>query len=257
MARFKDLVSELRKWAFSTSDDNENTDKLLGHPASSSVSSIDEEEYSLPSQRQTQTQNKHRIFFISVLLAIVVLGAVTLTALTKDSHSGIVPNSPPPPSQGGSQVVAHCGISAQEAIERGCLWDIMSFGWIHPLCFDKEEADRWAAKYGPFRWYIDDGQPVDEKEQPLNETLTQPLSLDEIPFTQAVWTTQGYHIMHCLYLLKMVHMAALKNAPVSNEAVNLGHTDHCVGLIGNTELIEYDTITTPVRLLFVQCVTLT
>lgn len=151
----------------------------------------------------------------------------------------------------------HCGISAQEAIDRGCLWDIMSFGWIHPSCYDKEESDRWAAKYGPFEWYVDDGQPVDEKEQPLNGTLTQPLSLDEIPFSQAVWTTQGYHVMHCLYLLKMVHVAALHDAPVSNEAVNLGHTDHCVGLIGNVDLIEYDVITTPVRLLFVQCVTLT
>ncbi|TGO34137.1 hypothetical protein BHYA_0211g00220 [Botrytis hyacinthi] len=253
MARFEDVVLKLRRWAFHSEENNGSDEKLLASTTSSSVASVDEEE---SSEKETRSQTHRRIFFISSILAIVVLGAVTLTTLLVDSHSGVVPNTPPPPSQGGSQVVAHCGISAQEAMERGCLWDIMSFGWIHPLCFDKEESDRWAAKYGPFDWYVDDGQAVDEKEQPVNGTLTQPLSLDEIPFAQSVWTTQGYHIMHCLYLLKMVHVAALNSDPVSNEAVNLGHTDHCVGLIGNTDLIEYDTITTPVRLLFVQCVTL-
>ncbi|TGO09336.1 hypothetical protein BTUL_0170g00280 [Botrytis tulipae] len=255
MARFEDVVLKLRRWAFHSEENNGSDEKLLASTTSSSVASIDEEDSS-SSEKETRSQTHHRIFFISSILAIVVLGAVTLTTLLVDSHSGVVPNTPPPPSQGGSQVVAHCGISAQEAMERGCLWDIMSFGWIHPLCFDKEESDRWAAKYGPFDWYVDDGQAVDEKEQPVNGTLTQPLSLDEIPFAQSVWTTQGYHIMHCLYLLKMVHVAALNSDPVSNEAVNLGHTDHCVGLIGNTDLIEYDAITTPVRLLFVQCVTL-
>ncbi|TGO73956.1 hypothetical protein BELL_0318g00010 [Botrytis elliptica] len=248
-------ILNVRFWAFLSEENNGSDEKLLTSTTSSSVASIDEEDSS-STEKETRQQTHHRIFFISSILAIVVLGAVTLTTLLVDSHSGVVPNTPSPPSQGGSQVVAHCGISAQEAMERGCLWDIMSFGWIHPLCFDKEESDRWAAKYGPFDWYVDDGQAVDEKEQPVNGTLTQPLSLDEIPFAQSVWTTQGYHIMHCLYLLKMVHVAALNSDPVSNEAVNLGHTDHCVGLIGNTDLIEYDAITTPVRLLFVQCVTL-
>jgi hypothetical protein len=192
-----------------------------------------------------------------LVLTILLAGVFMLNILDEDSRSGVVPNAPPPTPQGGSVVIEHCGLSSQEAIDRGCIWDIMSYGWIHPSCYDKKESDRWLAKYGPFKWYIDDGQQQDEKSQPLNGTLTQQLSLDEIPYTQAVWTTQGYHVMHCLYLLKMVHVAALHSAPVSNEAVNLGHTDHCVGLIGKTDLIEYDAVTTQVRLLFVQCVTLT
>ncbi|TVY42172.1 hypothetical protein LSUB1_G001941 [Lachnellula subtilissima] len=260
-----DLVSKLRTWAFSSIENNESNDKLLAVPSSpsSSVSSSDEEQCSPRPRPQTKPHAYDRIqvcakiSFGLVFLTIILTAAFIFNILSEDSSSGIVANAPLPPSQGGSKVIEHCGLSAQEAMDRGCLWDIMSFGWIHPACYDREESDRWAEKYGPFEWYIDDGQPVDEKEEPLNGTLTQPLSLDEIPFTQSVWTSQGYHVMHCLYLLKMVHVAALHDAPVSNEAVNLGHTDHCVGLIGNTDLIEYDVITTPVRLLFVQCVTLT
>ncbi|KAH9206584.1 hypothetical protein DL95DRAFT_278144, partial [Leptodontidium sp. 2 PMI_412] len=214
-----DVVSKLRTWAVPSIDNSESKEQLLTVPSSPSVSSSDEEHCSPQPRPQSKPRAYDRIQvytkigFSLVLLLLVLTGAFILNILSEDSSSGIVPNAPPPPSQGGSVVVEHCGLSAQEAIDRGCLWDIMSFGWIHPSCYDKEESDRWAEKYGPFEWYVDDGQPVDEKEQPLNGTLTQPLSLDEIPFTQAVWTTQGYHIMHCLYLLKMVHVAALHNAP--------------------------------------------
>lgn len=120
--------------------------------------------------------------------------------------------------RGGSKVIAHCGVSPEEAIERGCLWDIMSYG-----C----------------------------------GTSTQPLSLEEIPFAPSVYAAQGYRLMYCTYLLKMVHVAALHNAPVSNEAVNLGHTDHCSRIFGKTDLAPQDAITTGVGLLYVQCVTLT
>ncbi|KAB8302238.1 hypothetical protein EYC80_005682 [Monilinia laxa] len=243
--------------AFSPTEGRGSNEKLLLSARSSSSASIDEEEYSPSPQVEAKPRSYHKIFFISSLASIIILGALTLTTLTRDSHSGIVPNTPPPPTLGGSKVVAHCGISPEEAIERGCVWDIMSYGWIHPLCFDKEESDRWAAKYGPFEWFADDKPALDEKGFPLNGTLTQKLTLEELPFAPSIFTTQGYHINHCMYLLKLVHLAALHNAPVSNEAVNLGHTDHCAGIIGSSDLVPYDRITTGVKLLYVQCVTLT
>lgn len=278
MAESKDLVSKIRKCmsnlpthklipsifylptstgAFSSTESSESNEKLLLSARSSSSASIDEEEYSASPQVQAKPRGYHKLFFISGLTSILILGAVTLTILTRDSHSGVVPNTPPPPALGGSKVVAHCGISPEEAIERGCVWDIMSYGWIHPLCFDKEESDRWAAKYGPFEWFVDDQPPLDENGFPLNGTLTQRLTLEELPFAPSIFTTQGYHINHCMYLLKLVHLAALHNAPVSNEAVNIGHTDHCAGIIGSSDLVPYDKITTGVKLLYVQCVTLT
>lgn len=243
--------------------ENESSEKFLAVPTSPSITSSDAEngstqlDYQRKARKWTKNQIYTRFAVGFALLVIFLTGAFILDVLNKDSSSGVVPNAPPPTKEGGSKVIEHCGLSAQEAKDRGCLWDIMSFGWIHPSCYDKEESDRWLAKYGPFEWYVDEGQPMDEKERPLNGTLTKPLTLEEIPYTQAVWTTQGYHIMHCMYLLKMVHVAALHDAPVSNEAVNLGHTDHCVGIIGQTDLVQYDVITTQVRSLFVQCVTLT
>lgn len=149
---------------------------------------------------------------VSGLLSIFVVGAIALTTLTKDSHSGIVPNTPPPPSPGGVQIYRALRCFTRGSYRTRLPWDIMSYG-----C----------------------------------GTLTQPLSLEEIPFAPSVYTTQGYRLMYCTYLLKMVLVAALHNAPVSNEAVNLGHTDHCSRMCGKTDLIPHDAIMTGVRLLYV------
>lgn len=186
--------------------------------------------------------------FIAALAAIFLLGAVTFSKLLSDSRSGKVPNAPPAPVQGGSVVTAHCGTTPQEAQDRGCLWDIMSYGWIHPNCFDKEESARWEAEYGPWAWYVD---------RPNNETHLAETPYDQLPYVPVVWTTQGYHVVHCLYVLKMLHLAGMSANPVSNEGIDLGHTDHCVKLIGDPEYVDYDDVNTRVHLLFVQCVTLT
>ncbi|QSZ35102.1 hypothetical protein DSL72_007966 [Monilinia vaccinii-corymbosi] len=256
MAGFEGMVSRLRNWAFPSTEGSGSNEKLLPSATSSSLASIDEEEYSPSPQVKSKPRSYHKLFFMPGLTSIVILGAVTLTILTRDSHSGVVPNTPPPPALGGNKVVAHCGISPEEAIERGCVWDIMTYGWIHPLCFNKEESDQFFAQYGPFEWFADDKPAVDKYGFPLNGTLTRPLTLEELPFTPSIYTTQGYHISHCMYILKLVHLAALHNIPVTNEGANIGHTDHCASLVGNSDLVPYGKITSKVNLLYVQCVTL-
>ncbi|XHG08998.1 hypothetical protein AWENTII_012080 [Aspergillus wentii] len=193
---------------------------------------------------------RHIIPIAGIAVALF-LGMIAFSILINDSKSGSVPDAPQPQVQGGSVVTAHCGTTPEEAQERGCFWDIMSFGWMHPSCLDQAESAKWAEKYGPWKWYT---------ERPDNTTSEEdliPLTQEELPYTPVVWTTQGYHVQHCLYVLKMIHLAAMKEGPVSNEGIELGHTDHCAMLIGNPELVDYEEVNTRVHLLFVQCVTLT
>ena len=182
------------------------------------------------------------------IACIVFLGMMAFAVLVRDSRSGKVPDSRPPQTQGGSIVTAHCGTTPEEAQARGCIWDIMSFGWMHPSCFDYEESAQWETQYGPWEWY---------SERPGNATDLIPLTAEELPYTPVVWTTQGYHVQHCLYVLKMIHVAAMAGEAVSNEGIELSHTAHCTKLIGDPELVEYAEVNTRVHLLFVQCVTLT
>lgn len=189
-----------------------------------------------------------RIMKPVILISLLILAFFLFATLLLDNKSGEVPNAPKTQHKGGSKVLAHCGTNPEEAQAQGCIWDIMSFGWAHPTCFDKEESDKWYEQYGPWEWYA---------EKPGNETEQIPLTTEQLPYTPLVWATQGYHIQHCLYVLKLIHLAGLNSAPVTNEGIEVGHTEHCIKLIGNPKITPYDQVNTRVRLLFVQCVTLT
>ncbi|KAH8648272.1 hypothetical protein BGZ60DRAFT_534953 [Tricladium varicosporioides] len=201
------------------------------------------------------TSWRRRILFTTILLIVILLGVLAVAKLHSDSLRGDIPGAPLPQAQGGTVVTAHCGTNPQEAQARGCLWDIMSFGWVHPSCWDPAESARMEAKYGPWEWYTD--KPFNITDQVPDVTGQVPLKMEELPFEPIVWTTHGYHVQHCLYILKMLHLGGMSGGSVSNEGIELAHTDHCVGLISDPAVTPYQKINTKVNLLFVQCVTLT
>ncbi|QKX63212.1 uncharacterized protein TRUGW13939_10381 [Talaromyces rugulosus] len=149
--------------------------------------SSDEEHLSLPVTRKRSYCRSGAS--VVGIVSVVLLEMVAFAVLVTDSRSGKVPDSRPPQAQGGSVVTAHCGTTPEGAKARGCFWDIMSFGWMHPSCFDREESARWEAEYGPWEWY---------SERPGNETDLVPLTAEELPYSPVVWKTQGYHVQHCL-----------------------------------------------------------
>ncbi|PMD46155.1 hypothetical protein L207DRAFT_417719, partial [Hyaloscypha variabilis F] len=130
-------------------------------------------------------------------------------------------------NEGGSQVLAHCGTNLEEAQALRCIWDIMNFGWIHPTCFDQVESDRWYDTYGPWEWYT---------EKPGNGTDAVRLTPEQLPFTPVTYTTQGYHVQHCLYIFRSIHVAAINSGPITNEGSSLGHTEHCAKLMADPVL---------------------
>jgi hypothetical protein len=148
-----------------------------------------------------------------------------------------------PEVQGGSHVVASCGDSPEEAKANGCVWDLMSFGWTHPACYNKAESEKWLAEYGPWKWYKD-----------LN--ATQPVPDEELPYTWLVYAEQGYHVQHCLYILKLLHLAAMSGHLVTDEAIPLAHTGHCTKMMSSPKYLDFRHINTKVDLLFARCVTL-
>lgn len=187
------------------------------------------------------------VLFASVLL----LGSYAFYTLVRDINGGNISTTNSTQVQGqvqgGNVVVSHCGTTPEEAQERGCFWDIMSFGWVHPDCYDKTESDKWIAQYGPWEWHMGT-EGTSEVGRPLSE--------EELPYTPVVMTTQGYHIQHCLYVLKMIHVAGMKNGTVTNEGIALSHTDHCIRLMADPAFTEHTEVNTRVHLLFVQCVSL-
>lgn len=80
-----------------------------------------------------------------------------------------------------------CGNSTQDATEAGCRFDVMSYTWVHPNCFDQELMYDFLGQ-SDWHWYLD-------------EDSEQALTLDEVTKGQHeyVYVTWKYYITHCTY----------------------------------------------------------
>lgn len=80
-----------------------------------------------------------------------------------------------------------CGNSTQDATAAGCRFDVMSYTWVHPNCFDQELMYEFLGE-SDWHWYTD-------------EDSTESLTLDDVTRGQHeyVYVTWKYYITHCTY----------------------------------------------------------
>lgn len=80
-----------------------------------------------------------------------------------------------------------CGNSTEDASAAGCKFDVMSYTWVHPKCFDQELMYGFLGT-SEWQWYGD-------------EEGTQPLVLHDVARGQHeyVYVTWEYYINHCTY----------------------------------------------------------
>ncbi|KAF5868953.1 uncharacterized protein Bfra_011918 [Botrytis fragariae] len=227
-------------------DDNYDTEKLSK-----------QQEYLGSSSRQWWNCSTV-IAIISSILAATLL--FTLAALLDRKPAinyipAITPDLKPggwPLVEAGDTIIVDCGNSPAEALEKGCVWDLMSFSWTHPACYNKNISDEFLELYGPWKWYSNTnkkpGYELTEKELPWVTSVT---AETDIPM---VWTQEHYHIAHCAYIFKLLHIAAMSGHLVTNEGIGMFHTNHCVSVFLDPERVEFEKVTTRVQLLFGKCV---
>lgn len=82
----------------------------------------------------------------------------------------------------------NCGNSTQDASAAGCKFDVMSYTWVHPNCFDQELVYDFLGQ-DDWKWY--------ESE----DGLGQPLNASEVTRGQReyVYVTWKYYTTHCTY----------------------------------------------------------
>jgi len=146
--------------------------------------------------------------------------------------------------QGGTHIIEHCGDSLEEAQARGCIFDLMSFRWIHPACFNRNESEAWLESYGPWEWYM---------EKNNTESV---VGVDVLPYQTRAWTQQSYHVAHCLYVWKLLHLAAISGSLIDDETIVISHSDHCAKIVMKYESIPSQNVVTRVDMSYSKCVTL-
>ena len=116
-----------------------------------------------------------------------------------------------------------CGSTPAEAQALGCVFDVMSFAWTPPACYDHTLSQSFLQENGPWTFYLD-------------HNATQPLPFNELSNYDIVWTEHSYHVVHCLYAWERIHRAYLKDQLLlPREMGGINHTTHCVGLLSEVE----------------------
>lgn len=116
----------------------------------------------------------------------------------------------------------HCGTTADEARARGCVWETTGFTWLAPECADPDTENeflRYIAK-NDLKLYRD-------------ANYTEEVTIEEVRLGNGpgFFVREGYHLTHCLFLMKKLHRMRDKGAMIDGQIMPLHHTEHCMGQV--------------------------
>lgn len=119
-------------------------------------------------------------------------------------------------------ISCNCGDTIAEALAQGCKYDSLAAAWLPPACRDNvlNEAFEHAGSNddGSWPYYAD-----------LNKTRL--LSLEEVSMIPETggnfFTTQRWHLVHCMYYWKKMFLAGERNTRIEHRYNNMNHINHC------------------------------
>lgn len=118
---------------------------------------------------------------------------------------------------------APCGSTPEEAVARGCHFDLMQFSWLPDRCFDAELTQEFL-DMEEWTWFADYEATLPlTKEQVLRGTY------------DSVWVTFGQHVAHCTMIWQKMHRALNGKGKMAIDGYMgaLTHTVHCQDMLLN------------------------
>ena len=116
-------------------------------------------------------------------------------------------------------VAYNCGKSPAEAESRGCVFEEMTFNWVHPACHDEELNEQFIA-YRPWPYYGSSAF--------VNETSQHFVKAGQL---ETAYTTEEWHHVHCTFVWKKIHRSALAGRPLDDVNLKYLHTEHCARML--------------------------
>jgi hypothetical protein len=111
-----------------------------------------------------------------------------------------------------------CGNTTQQALAKGCKYDILLNNWVPAPCYDKDSQDFIAE-------YTDDESWGAFADKNMTQRLN---SVQEMAESEIYYTSVRDHINHCAVLWKKQFWALFEEKREFDTVVaSAGHTDHC------------------------------
>ena len=133
-----------------------------------------------------------------------------------------------------------CGNSTQEARDASCLYDVMAAAWVPRPCYQAAVADRYLAMH-PWKFYAD-----------AEGTSEIPLQSVKNGDYNHMWTSNAFHVAHCLYAWERYLIAVDENLPFDSQAKVAHHAQHC-SMFAMNENITREAVQTEIKIAYFSC----
>ncbi|RAH66309.1 uncharacterized protein BO66DRAFT_442114 [Aspergillus aculeatinus CBS 121060] len=119
-----------------------------------------------------------------------------------------------------------CGSSPEEAISKGCRYDVILVAWVPADCFDEELMESYLAEVEYPFW--------------LDRALQQSTTLMEVRrgIHPVVFSNQEFHMAHCAYFLEMSIRGFRQRRVWDNTTLDMEHMRHCARTVRDHWLPE-------------------
>jgi hypothetical protein len=175
------------------------------------------------------------------LVSLTCSGVVLYLLVERQSVVSVTPGGRLWPTDGA---IYSCGDSVPEAKSLGCIFDIMSFTWVHPACDDPELTAEFETARD-WKWYIE------YHGERGNVGL---ISIEDIRTGNFdAWVPWEYHTLHCTFLWRKMHRALIFGRPMDNYIADYNHTTHCQEMLLKGEWRGNDQVNTHVSRKFTTC----
>jgi hypothetical protein len=135
-----------------------------------------------------------------------------------------------------------CGRTVDEAKAAGCIFDVMSFHWVPPQCYDAEITEGFLAARN---WsFYSKYHGTEEDIIPL-ETIREG--------HMSAWVPWEYHPVHCTFQWRKMHRAYAAGNPLDSALGNYNHTLHCQEMLWRGAWYGRWVVNTKVERKFVSC----
>lgn len=207
---------------------NEDSDLTLPHFE-------DDQEFTTIRKRFYGCSRKYACFSILILSSIICLILIYIPQIAAIRKPSKTPS------------MLHCGSSATEARELGCVFDLLTNNWMPEICSDPvtdAEYRAWVLEtdreLGAWAFFYDkNAEHRVGSEQELSNLVGH-----------QVYTTTQNHLAHCAFLARRMHR--LIDGEIAAVAHNpLKHTVHCTSAIIDAISTLGHLATTPVGSVFV------
>lgn len=187
------------------------------------------------SQQQIDSSVDRHRFHLSRFLCSSALIILLLFALGAFSHEYSL-LSIESPQHGVSKHA--CGSTVPEAKAKGCVFDVMAYGWVPSQCYNGDLVSTYNA-FNMSPWAFD-------------KNLTKPASEEVLMAGERriLYTDLRFHQEHCFYTWhNLLHSVEHQRSLIHNLSASTEHRHHCKGLF-----LHGEAPTSPVVPAFFHCV---